>query len=208
MAEPACSFCGATAPGLIEGDGARICEECVVGSYEALRTERRLGEARESSAPPPEPPAESRSKFGTISDWAAFSIEGVDLEWRAERTLATSRLPIVLVMVRRPGAERMVLMELEGHEEPQTEHVREAVSWLTDGKLSQLRDWTPISVENEAYEWRAHRGMGVRARPAVWVHVRNAKTGVGTMMELDGDAEPTVDDAAMAVADAEDVLSG
>ena len=74
-----------------------ICEDCITSSYDALRTERRLGEARASEMPPSTPQqAENRTAFGRITDWTGFEMEGLSLEWRAERTLATSRIPLVL----------------------------------------------------------------------------------------------------------------
>jgi hypothetical protein len=218
-----CSFCAtssASGARLIQGGGPElgglpvvyICEECITSSYDAIRTERRIGKARASEAPPPllQQQAEDRTAFGRISDWTRFEMEDLRLEWRAERTLATSRLPLVLMTVRRKGETGGTLLELEGNIEPHESHAVEALAWLgsasKSAELGVVRDWTPFEAGGQAYEWRAVRVLGVRARAAVWVHVRNADTGVGTMMQFDGETEPSVEDAVMVASDAEDVL--
>jgi hypothetical protein len=192
-----------------------ICEDCARSADEAFRTERRIGQARASEAPPrgaSDPPdAEHHTALGRISDWAAFELEDSKLEWRAERTLATSRIPIVLLTVRRQGEQSEVVVELEGHAEPGPEHTVEAASWLIDRakaghQLGLMRDWTAFEHDGQKLEWRAVRAFGVRARPAVWIHVRNALTGVGTLAELDGAARPSVEDAAMVASEAEELL--
>jgi hypothetical protein len=221
-----CSFCGATPElpsRLVQGGGpdsgglpvVQICDDCVRSADEAFRTERRIGQARASEAPPraesPPADAEHRSALGRISDWSEFELESSKLEWRAERTLASSRIPIVLLTVRRRGEDSGVLIELEGHAEPDEAHAIEAATWLVEraqagSELGVVRDWTPFEHDGQELEWRAVRAFGVRARPAVWVHVRNATTGIGTMIELAGDAQPSVEDAVMAASDAEDLL--
>jgi hypothetical protein len=221
-----CSFCGASSTAgarLVQGGGpdcgglpiVQICEDCVKSCDEAFRTERRIGQARASEAPPrrssaPPPDAEERSPLGRISEWTTFEMDGLELEWRAERTLATSRIPLVLLTIRRQGEQGGVLIELEGHAAPDYAQVMEAASWLDAEKRPKLElavwDWTPFERADEKLEWRAARVLGVRARPAVWVHVRNAKTGVGTMMDFEGDMQPTVEDAVMVASEAEELL--
>jgi hypothetical protein len=192
----------------------QICEDCVKSADEAFRTERRIGQARASEAPPArgsEPPdAEERTRLGQISEWTTFEMDGLRLEWRAERTLAMSRIPLVMLTVRHQGEQEGVLVELEGHTEPDSTHALEAASWLLErprsAELGVIRDWTELEHDGKRLEWRAVRALGVRARPAVWVHVRNTQSGVGTIMELDGDARPSVEDAVMAASDAEELL--
>jgi hypothetical protein len=212
-----CAFCGATAADgarLIDGGGiedqalpvVHICSDCVDACADALRTERRLGEARASNRPPPIPAGSV--ELGPISSWAHFSVDGVALEWCAERTLAMAQTEVNVVRVRKKGDERTVAMETDADGELGTQYAIQASYWLTQNESAPLSvvpsdpadsgRFVSFERDGEQFEWCSERVVRLRARRVVLVHVRNPITLSSTTMEFDFRTNPTVDEAVMA----------
>jgi hypothetical protein len=211
-----CAFCGATAAEgarLVDGGGiddaalpvVHICSDCVDTCAEALRTERRLREARASNRPPAMPAG--AVELGQISGWAHFVVDGVALEWCAERTLAMSQAEVTVVRVRRKGQRQSLAMETDAGGELDPQYAVQASYWLRENEDAPLSgpsegavatSFVPLERDGEAFEWCTERVIRLRSRRVVLVHVRNPITLASTTMEFDYRTQPTVDEAVMA----------
>jgi hypothetical protein len=215
-----CSFCGATPEdenALVQGGGdskdlptVQICAECVEVCAEALQLERRIGEARASQRPPDARRAGSK-QLGVIRDWTPFSMEGKELEWRAERTLTSQRANRNLLTIRSSGQTAEIVVELDEAVAPNVEHAKVATVWLRSppGKAAAvLQDWTRFEHQGHSHEWRAERVSVLTMKPRTVVSVRSPSGGESTAMAFDPRIEPSVDEAVMTASAGKIALEG
>ncbi len=189
----------------------RICAQCVEAATDALQLERRIGEAR-ASQPPPKKQAEGDERLGTLVDWTPLSMDGENLQWRAERTVAMSPACDVVMSVRRPADGRTVTVVLDGRVEPTEAHAADAAAWLEHERekpsraLGLISDWRPLGQGGVV--WRAERVEVVRAKTVVQVTVKNPKSGHSVSQTFDARTRPSVEEAVMVAAVSPELLAG